>query len=53
LLDTERVERIKGVMEMKSTPSGVRVYESQVHGFALRSDWSSEEDKKAMHEAEK
>jgi len=24
-----------------------------VHGFALRGDWSSEKDKKAMDEAEK
>ena len=24
------------------------MYEDQVHGFALRSDWSSEKDKKAM-----
>ncbi|KAL9594339.1 MAG: hypothetical protein Q9219_007089 [cf. Caloplaca sp. 3 TL-2023] len=29
----------------------VRLYEEQVHGFALRSDWSGEKDKEAMDEA--
>ncbi|KAL8841157.1 MAG: hypothetical protein Q9176_003498 [Flavoplaca citrina] len=29
----------------------IRLYEDQVHGFALRSDWSSEKDKKAMDDA--
>lgn len=29
----------------------VKVYEGQVHGFALRGDWSSEADKKAMDQA--
>lgn len=29
----------------------IRVF--QVHGFALRSDWSSEKDRKAMDDAEK
>jgi dienelactone hydrolase len=53
LLDAKSVEQIKEVMEKKSTPSEVRVYQDQVHGFALRSDWSSEKDKKAMDEAEK
>ena len=28
--------------------SRLQIYEDQVHGFALRSDWSSEKDKKAM-----
>jgi dienelactone hydrolase len=53
LLDAESVERIKEVMETSSSPSEVRIYEGQVLGFALRSDWSSEMDKKAMDEAEK
>ena len=30
-----------------------QIYEDQVHGFALRSDWSSEKDKKAMDDAQK
>jgi len=30
-----------------------QIYEDQVHGFALRSDWSSEKDKEAMDDAEK
>ncbi|KAL8677068.1 MAG: hypothetical protein Q9186_006470 [Xanthomendoza sp. 1 TL-2023] len=29
----------------------VRVYEEQVHGFALRGDWSSAQDKEAMDQA--
>lgn len=29
----------------------IRIYDDQVHGFALRSDWSSEKDKEAMDEA--
>ena len=29
------------------------IYEEQVHGFALRGDWSSDKDKKAMDDAQK
>jgi len=32
-------------------PTEVRIYEDQVHGFALRGDWSSDKDKEAMDEA--
>ena len=32
--------------------STAQIYEDQIHGFALRSDWSSDKDKKAMDEAE-
>lgn len=40
------------VMSKKTElPHEIRIYDDQVHGFALRSDWSSEEDKKAMDEA--
>jgi len=53
LLDEKSVAQIKELMEKKSSPSEVRVYEDQVHGFALRSDWSSEKDKKAMDESER
>nr|POE63502.1 protein aim2 [Quercus suber] len=61
LLGEAEVAQIQEVMEKKRqgvewTPlkeSEVRVYEDQVHGFALRGDWSSEKDKKAMDEAEK
>jgi dienelactone hydrolase len=31
----------------------MQIYEGQVHGFALRSDWSSDKDKKAMDDTEK
>ncbi|KAL8947729.1 MAG: hypothetical protein Q9222_006025 [Ikaeria aurantiellina] len=44
-----------GIIDIMATKTGVehevRLYEGQVHGFALRSDWSSDEDKKAMDEA--
>ncbi|KAK4913558.1 hypothetical protein LTR28_013758, partial [Elasticomyces elasticus] len=55
LLGEEDVRRIKEVMDSKKgkVESEVRIYERQVHGFALRGDWSSEEDKKAMDQAEK
>ena len=61
LLGEKEVGQIREVMEAKRKgeqgtrleESEVRVYEDQVHGFALRGDWSSEGDKKAMDEAEK
>ena len=31
----------------------LRIYEDQIHGFGLGSDWSSEEDRKAMDDIEK
>jgi len=52
LLDAKSVEQIKEVMDKKSSPSEVRIYEDQVHGFTLRGDWSSEKDKKAMDDSE-
>jgi len=33
-------------------PHELRIYEDQIHGFALRSDWSSDKDKKAMDDSE-
>ena len=51
LLDAKSVESIKEILEKKGSPSEVKVYEDQIHGFALRSDWSSEKDKKAMDDA--
>ncbi|KAI9713007.1 MAG: hypothetical protein M1828_001481 [Chrysothrix sp. TS-e1954] len=54
LLSVKDVEKIKDVMAKKiDVPSETRIYEDQVHGFALRGDWSSDKDKKAMDEAEK
>ena len=52
-LDMATVEKIREVLSKKEVPTEVKVYEDQVHGFALRSDWSSEKDKKAMDDAEK
>jgi len=54
LLDSDTVGRIKDLMAKKTgVPHEVRIYEDQVHGFTLRSDWSNEKDKKAMDDAEK
>jgi dienelactone hydrolase len=53
-LDTDSVKKIQDILAKKTgVPHEVRIYEDQVHGFALRSDWSSEKDKKAMDDAEK
>jgi dienelactone hydrolase len=54
LLDMKTVNSIKEILEKKSNvETEVKVYEDQVHGFALRGDWSSEKDKEAMDGAEK
>lgn len=54
LLDQGTVGQIREILKKKTElPHELRVYEDQVHGFALRSDWSSEKDKKAMDESEK
>lgn len=46
--------QIQDVLAKKTdVPHEIRIYEDQVHGFALRSDWSSEKDKKAMDDAER
>ncbi|KAI4157905.1 MAG: hypothetical protein LQ342_007910 [Letrouitia transgressa] len=52
LLDMASVGKIQDLLAQKTqVPHEIRLYEDQVHGFALRSDWSSEKDKKAMDEA--
>ena len=52
LLDEKSIGQIQDVMAKKTdVPHEVRIYDDQVHGFALRSDWSSEKDKKAMDDA--
>jgi dienelactone hydrolase len=51
LLGNKEVDQIKELMAKKKSEgvdTEVRVYEDQVHGFALRGDWNSEKDKKAM-----
>ncbi|OQO09002.1 hypothetical protein B0A48_05893 [Cryoendolithus antarcticus] len=61
LLGEADVAKIREVMEKKRSgnegarkcESEVKVYEGQVHGFALRGDFSDEGGKKAMDEAEK
>ncbi|MCJ1311102.1 hypothetical protein MMC25_004772 [Agyrium rufum] len=39
--------------KMTDVPHEVRIYEDQIHGFALRGDWSSDKDKESIDEAEK
>jgi len=54
LLDTKSIGQIQDILAKKTShPHEIRIYEDQVHGFALRSDWSSDKDRKAMDEAEK
>jgi dienelactone hydrolase len=54
LLDVESVKKIQDVLgKLDHVPHEIQTYEDQVHGFALRSDWGSEKDKKAMDDAEK
>jgi dienelactone hydrolase len=52
LLGEKEIEQIREIMARSNVPSEIKVYEEQVHGFALRGDWSSEKDKKAMDDAE-
>jgi len=54
LLDQATVGKIQDLLAKKTDlPHELRIYEDQVHGFALRSDWSSEKDRKAMDDTEK
>jgi len=53
LLDQKTVGSIQDLFGVLKVDHELRIYEDQVHGFALRSDWSSEKDKKAMDESEK
>lgn len=54
LLDKATVGKIQDILAKKTElPHELRIYEDQIHGFALRSDWSSEKDRKAMDESEK
>lgn len=54
LVDKDTMGKIQDTLAKKTDlPHELRIYEDQIHGFALRSDWSSEKDKKAMDESEK
>jgi len=54
LLSVDQIGQIQDILAKKTdVPHEIRIYEDQVHGFALRSDWSSDKDKEAMDEAEK
>lgn len=54
VLDNASVKRITEILDgKKDVPHEVRIYEDQVHNFALRGDWSSEKDQKAMDAATK
>lgn len=54
LLSVDQIGQIQDILAKKTdVPKEIRIYEDQIHGFALRSDWSSQKDKDAMNEAEK
>ncbi|KAL3423928.1 dienelactone hydrolase family protein [Phlyctema vagabunda] len=54
LLDSKTLGQIQDLLAKKTDiPHEIRIYEDQVHGFTLRSDWSSEKDRKAMDDSEK
>ena len=49
LLDEKQIGQIQDVLAKKTdVPHEIRLYEDQIHGFALRSDWSSDKDKQVM-----
>jgi dienelactone hydrolase len=53
LLGPKEIGQIQETMgKLTEIPHEIRLYEDQVHGFALRGDWASEKDKQAMDEAE-
>ncbi len=54
LLESNTIGQIQDFRAKKtSLPHELRIYEDQVHSFALRGDWSSEKDQKATDEVEK
>lgn len=54
LLSKGSIDQIIAVMEKKTdVPHEIRIYEEQLHGFALRGDWSFEKDRTAMDDAER
>ena len=54
LVSSKDLPNIKTVLSKRPTvPSEVHVYEDQVHGFALRDDWSNDKDKTAMENVAK
>jgi dienelactone hydrolase len=53
LVDKDTMGKIQDSLAKKTeVPHEIRIYEGQIHGFALRSDWSCEKEKKAMDDAE-
>ena len=54
LVDEKQIGQIQDVMGKKTdVPHEIQIYEDQIHGFALRSDWSSDKDQRAMDDSEK
>lgn len=52
LLPDSENEKIRDIFKKKTdVPNEIKTYEDQVHGFALRGDFSHEKDKKAMDDA--
>ena len=53
LVDEATTKKIEEYLNGKDFPHEVKIYPGQIHGFALRSDWSNEHEKKAMDDSEK
>jgi len=54
LSDNDTVGKIQDPMGKKADiPHELRIYEDQIHGFALRNDWGSEKDLKVMDDSKK
>ncbi|KAL8722071.1 MAG: hypothetical protein Q9181_007563 [Wetmoreana brouardii] len=51
MLSEAQADEIKAILDKKSVPTELTKYEDQIHGFALRGDWSSDKDKKAQDDA--
>ena len=52
LVDDKTRGGIQDTLAKKTdVPHEIRIYADQVHGFAVRGDWSDDKDKKAMDEA--
>ena len=53
LVSNNDAQKMKEVLNSKPhVPTQFEVYKDQVHGFALRGDFSSDQDKKSMDRAE-
>lgn len=53
LVSNDDAQKMKEELDSKTgVPTQLEVYADQIHGFALRGDWSSDKDREAMDKAE-